>query len=308
MRPIDAVFRAARSGWRIGILGLAIACSAPAQSPSTSGDAEARPSINEVFLAEDLDVGRFVAIFEGESREISAQRERIVAALGLTAGMTVADIGAGTGLFLPAFDREVGPEGRVYAVDISPRFLAHLRERAAREDLARVEVVGALEDSVELPEASVDLAFVCDTYHHFEYPEATLRSLYAAIRPGGSLVVVDFERIPGESSDWVLEHVRAGKQVFRREIESAGFRFEREIPIDGLKENYVLRFRRPSRGSTGTSVNIYPRVSVAFAVRGAAGGEHSPTFAPRRITLLGVRHRAAGRWHGRDLAPAPDSA
>ena len=133
----------------------------------------------------------------------------------------------------------------MYAVEISPKFLEHLRERAEREKLARVEVVKGLEDSVALPAASVDLAFVCDTYHHFEFPQSTLASLYTAIRPGGSLVILDFDRIPGKSRPWVLEHVRAGKEVFRREIESAGFRFERQVTVEGLKENYVLRFRRP---------------------------------------------------------------
>ena len=159
--------------------------------------------------------------------------------------MTVADIGAGTGIFLGAFDREVGSEGLVYAVDISPKFLEHLRAYTEQEDLDRVEVVTALEDSVELPEGSVDLAFVCDTYHHFEYPRSTLASLHSAIRPGGSLVVVDFERIPGVTSEWLLEHVRAGKDVFRREIETAGFRFVGEVPVEGLEENYLLRFERP---------------------------------------------------------------
>ena len=147
------------------------------------------------------------------------------------------------------FDRAVGPDGRVYAVDISPKFLAHLRARAAREDLARVEVVAGVEDSVELATASVDLAFVCDTYHHFEYPQSTLASLYEAIRPGGSLVIVDFERIPGTSPDWLLEHVRAGKQVFTREIETAGFELEAELTVEGLRDNYVLRFRRPEQGA-----------------------------------------------------------
>jgi ubiquinone/menaquinone biosynthesis C-methylase UbiE len=204
-----------------------------------------RPGVNQRFLAEDLDVEQFIEIFEGESREVFVQREHIVKALGVSSGMTVADIGAGTGLFISDFDREVGFEGRVYAVEISLKFLEHLRERTAREGLARVEVLEGLEDSVELPAASVDLAFVCDTYHHFEYPRSTLSSLYSAIRPGGTLVVLDFERIPGESAEWVMGHVRAGKEVFRREIESAGFRFEREVTVEGLKENYVLRFRRP---------------------------------------------------------------
>jgi ubiquinone/menaquinone biosynthesis C-methylase UbiE len=230
---------------RLGLLCLALACASSAQAPSKPVETSVRPGVNEAYLAEDLDVERFVEIFEGESREVFAQRERIVEALAVSPGMTVADIGAGTGLFLPALDREVGPEGWVYAVDISPKFLEHLRERSEREKLARVNVVRGLEDSVALPAASVDLAFVCDTYHHFEYPRSTLDSLHAAIRPGGFLVVVDFERIPGESQDWVLGHVRAGKQVFREEIESAGFRFEREVLIEGLEKNYLLRFQRP---------------------------------------------------------------
>ena len=220
----NAISRNALSTSQFGLLCLALACSSPAEAPSNSVEASVRPGVNERFLAEDLDVEGFVEIFEGESREVFVQRERIVEALAVSSGMTVADIGAGTGLFLPDFDRGVGSEGRVYAVEISPKFLEHLRERTEREGLARVEVVEGLEDSVELPATSVDLAFVCDTYHHFEYPQSTLASLYTAIRPGGSLVILDFERIPGESQDWVLGHMRAGKEVFRREIESAGFR------------------------------------------------------------------------------------
>jgi len=245
MHFANAIPRNALSTLRFGLLCLALACSSPAEAPSKSKETSVRPGVNENFLAEDLDVEHFVEIFEGESREVSVQRARIVEALAVSPGMTVADIGAGTGLFLPDFDREVGSEGRVFAVEISPKFLVHLRERTQREGLARVEVVEGLEDSVALPAASVDLAFVCDTYHHFEYPRSTLASLYSAIRPGGFLVVLDFERIPGESEDWVLGHVRAGREVFRREIESAGFRFEREVGVEGLKENYVLRFRRP---------------------------------------------------------------
>jgi len=241
----NAIHRNLLSIPQLGLVCLALACSGPAAAPPESKEASVSPGVNENFLSEDLDVEYYVEIFEGESREVSLQRARIVEALALSPGMALADIGAGTGLFLPDFDRAVGPEGRVFAVEISPKFLEHLRERTEREGLARVEVVEGLEDSVALPAASVDLAFVCDTYHHFEYPRSTLASLYSAIRPGGSLVVLDFERIPGESQEWVLGHVRAGKQVFREEIESAGFRFEREVVVEGLKENYVLRFRRP---------------------------------------------------------------
>jgi len=249
MLVLDTPFPHPRSLALLALLCLAAACASPEAPRSTPGETSVRPGVNETFLAADLDVDRFVGVFEGESREVFASRERIVEALALPPGAEVADIGAGTGAFLPVFDRAVGPDGRVYAVDISPKFLAHLRARAAREDLARVEVVAGVEDSVELATASVDLAFVCDTYHHFEYPQSTLASLYEAIRPGGSLVIVDFERIPGTSPDWLLEHVRAGKQVFTREIETAGFELEAELTVEGLRDNYVLRFRRPEQGA-----------------------------------------------------------
>jgi predicted methyltransferase len=88
----------------------------------------------------------------------------------------------------------------------------------------------------------VDVAFICDAYHHFEDPGAMLASIRGALRPGGTLVVVDFERVPGRSPDWVLKHVRAGKDEFRAEIEAAGFRFEGEVKL--MRENYFLRFTR----------------------------------------------------------------
>jgi hypothetical protein len=58
-------------------------------------------------------------------------------------------------------------------------------------------------------------------------------------------VVVDFERIPGESRDWVIEHVRAGKEVFAKEIEGEGFVDRREIKVPGLVENYLMVFGSP---------------------------------------------------------------
>ncbi len=98
---------------------------------------------------------------------------------------------------------------------------------------------------MELPDDSIDLAFVCDVYHHFEYPSSMLASLRGVLRSGGALVVIDFERIPGRTREWILDHVRAGKEVFTEEIEDAGFVLEKELQVDGLLENYMLRFRNP---------------------------------------------------------------
>ena len=217
----------------------------PSAAPSTATPAGLPEGINDQFLSEDLDVDKFVERFEGESREVYAGRQAIVSALGLSTGSRVADIGAGTGFFSVLFAEQVGDQGKVYAVEISPNFLKHLRKRATQEFPATLEVVEGTMTSVELPTASVDLAFLCDVYHHFESPPATLASLHDAIRPGGSLVLIDFERIPGESPKWMLDHVRAGKEVFKQEIEQAGFVFEEEIKPGVLSDNYMLRFRRP---------------------------------------------------------------
>lgn len=203
-----------------------------------------KPGINKSFLDPDLKVEEYLSKFEVESREIFSSRMAIVKAVGVKPGMTVADIGAGTGLFSMLFANEVGRTGWVYAVDIAPPFLKHIVQQGEREKLFNISPVLCSEKSVSLAPGSIDLAFICDTYHHFEFPTRTLDSLHSALREKGSLVVIDFERIPGKSRPWLLDHVRAGKETFRKEIENAGFTFVEEVKVEGLKENYFLRFKK----------------------------------------------------------------
>ena len=228
-----------------------LACAAPAPrsahdtaAPAESLEASVKPGINDSFLDPDLDVDRFLERFEVESREIFAERHGITAALGLGPGDRVADVGAGTGLFLEFFSQAVGPTGQVYAVEIAPPFVEHLTARADALDLDNVEAHLCSERSVELPPGSVDVVFVCDTYHHFEYPRSTSGSIHDALAPGGELFVVDFERIPGVSSEWILGHVRAGKLEVIAELNAFGFDLVEALDIDGLEENYALRFRK----------------------------------------------------------------
>ena len=202
-------------------------------------------NINEVFLDQEMDVERFVERFEGESRAVYAERFAIVEALDLTPGDVIADIGAGTGFFSFLFAEAVGRTGRVQAVEISPRFLDHLRAEAERRGLENVDVVEGTTNSVELPSGGTSIAFICDVYHHFESPADSLTSLYDAIEPGGELVLIEFHRIEGVTNEFIFRHVRAGREVFQAEIEAAGFRFENEIELDGLDDNYILRFTRP---------------------------------------------------------------
>lgn len=204
-----------------------------------------KPGINDDFLKKEVDVQKWYQTFESEAREIAVQKEAIVASMKIRKGQDVVDVGSGTGLFLRPLAEAVGVAGKVYALDIAPDFVAGLKKRVKAEQLEQVEVRMSKERSVELPPLSVDAAFVCDTYHHFEYPQHVLYSLYKAIRPLGSLYVVDFERIPGQSRQWVLDHVRGDKKTTIKEIEQSGFKFEEEIPMPELEENYILRFSRP---------------------------------------------------------------
>jgi ubiquinone/menaquinone biosynthesis C-methylase UbiE len=133
----------------------------------------------------------------------------------------------------------------VFAVDIVPEFIERIESRAKERGMANVTPVLCKEDSVELPPASVDLAFLSDTYHHFEYPRSSLRSIHCALRSGGELVVIDFKRLEGVSRQWVLDHVRAGEEVVTKEIIAAGFeRLPGPSEKAFLKENYFLRFRK----------------------------------------------------------------
>lgn len=235
--------------WTLSLVCLACCalttCRAPGESSRTKSGHEASvsPGVNEPYKNAKVDV--WVERFEGESREIYKQRDRIAAAVGLKPGLVVADIGAGTGLYTMMFADLVGPTGKVFAVDITPEFIELIKQRARQRGSVNVEPVLCAEDSVKLPPDSVDVAFVCDTYHHFEYPKSTLRSIQEALRPGGELIVVDFDRVPGKSRQWVLDHVRAGREAVTREIEAAGFTLTREQPGYGfLEENYILRLRK----------------------------------------------------------------
>lgn len=203
-----------------------------------------KPGINEKFLDPSLDVSEWLGRFEIESREVYASRDEVLKACEIEPGDSVADIGAGTGFYSRLFASEVGEKGWVYAVDISSRFLEHINLQAREEQVHNLTGVLCSDRSVHLPPDSVDLVFTCDTYHHFEYPQSTLASIHRALKKGGKFVVIDFERIPGESREFILGHVRAGKEVFRSEIEKAGFKFVDEVTIPGFKENYLLRFQK----------------------------------------------------------------
>lgn len=208
-------------------------------------EASVAPEINKAFRKPDI--ADFQGKFEKEGREAFEHRDAIVAACNIREGMQIADVGAGTGLFSRLFSSSVGTNGSVIAVDISEDFLKHIQETARSQNLKNIQTILCTQDSIELPDASVDIVFTCDTYHHFEFPYKTLASIHRALKPGGRFIVVDYHRIEGKSSEWVMGHVRAGLEVVEQEITSSGFK--RIWDLDGqlggvLKENYIVEFEK----------------------------------------------------------------
>jgi SAM-dependent methyltransferase len=245
---------------------LAFICSTlvPA-SDAHSQQTSVNPGINDSFR--DPDVQEFTGRFEVESREVFVHRRQIVEACQIKPGQTVADIGAGTGLFTRLFSDSVGRNGRVIAVDISQKFLDHIATTSQKAGQPNVDTLLATEDATGLPPNSVDVAFICDTYHHFEFPLKTMASIRRALKPDGRVIVIDFHRIPGKSSDWIMNHVRAGQEVFEAEIIQSGFTKIHEEP-KLLDENYFVVFQKNAEDASKAAIL---RSRVRFSSADASG-------------------------------------
>lgn len=185
------------------------------------------------------DIDHWTAVFDDPARDAWQKPDELVQALALEPGMTVADLGAGTGYLSRRLSQAVGPEGTVLAVDPEPRLVAHLRERAEREGTANLVPVLASKNNPRLPARSVDLVLLLDTYHHIDGRRAYFRELRRALRPGGQLVVIDWHKRPlpvGPEPD----HKLPREQVID-ELSEAGWILVREP--DFLPYQYFLVFR-----------------------------------------------------------------
>ena len=180
------------------------------------------------------------AWLERPERESEEQPSKAIAALGVTAGQVVADVGAGSGYYTVRLAERVGPTGRVFATDIQPEMLDLLRARVTRARLDQVELVRSSETDPRLPEGRFDLILMVDVYHELARPQEVLRKLRAALKPDGRLVLVEFRK----ESAWVPireEHKMSVKEA-RMELEAEGYRFDRVIDV--LPWQHVLVFRR----------------------------------------------------------------
>jgi ubiquinone/menaquinone biosynthesis C-methylase UbiE len=203
-----------------------LACAAPA------------PSHDATAHHDFADIAHWAAVFDDPTRDAWQKPDAVVAALGLRPGMVVADLGAGTGYFERRLAAAVGAEGTVFAVDVEPGMVEHLRARAERERTDNVVPVLASAANPRLPVGGVDLILIVDTFHHLDDRLRYLRSLRRALRPGGRVAIVDWRKRP-EPVGPPPEHKLAERQVVA-EMEASGYALV-QAP-DVLPYQYFLIF------------------------------------------------------------------
>jgi arsenite methyltransferase len=164
--------------------------------------------------------------YEGLRRDQWQQPERVIQSLQIKPGDTIADLGAGSGYFTFRLSAATGPSGRVYAVDIDPDMTSLIEEKVEERGVQNVQTVRARPDDPSLPQASIDLVFTANTYHHIENRVAYFARLRGTLRPGGRVAVIDFDR-----RSWISGLFRhyTPSEFIKREMEQAGYRLAREF-------------------------------------------------------------------------------
>jgi ubiquinone/menaquinone biosynthesis C-methylase UbiE len=178
---------------------------------------------------------KVAATLDDPHRDGRQKPEELIAAMNIKPGMTVADIGTGTGYMLPFLSRAVGPTGKVYGEDIQTDFL----DRAKAKKDANVELILGSETNPKLPPNSIDVALALDVYHHFDYPDKMLAAIRSSLKPGAHLVIVDFYKSASPSPG----HIRAERDDVAAEIERNGFHLISQgdhLP----KTQYILTFEK----------------------------------------------------------------
>jgi len=175
-----------------------------------------------------------------QTREAEEDPSALIASLGLSPGDVACDVGAGSGYHTLRMAQVVGAAGRVYAADIQPEMLDMLQRRAGAAGLENVSAVQNTQSDTGLEPETCDIVLLVDVYHEFSQPEAMLRSMRAALKPGGAIVLVEFRaedpRIPVKALH------KMSKAQIMRELPANGLKLVREV--NSLPWQHVMFFQR----------------------------------------------------------------
>ena len=187
------------------------------------------------------DIKQYLEHLDSAERDQYQKPRQVIDALNLKPGLTVADLGSGSGYFTRRFIEAVTETGKVYAVDVEPEMLKYAEESVVHMHRSyTAEFILARPDNPKLPYESIDLLFVCNTYHHLEERTKYFSDAKSSLKPGGRLAVIDF--YPDERSGdlgFPKRHLVSQDTVIK-ELSDAGYKLVREHRF--LPKQYFLEF------------------------------------------------------------------
>ena len=176
-------------------------------------------------------------------RDQDQKPAQVVDALELKPGMHVADLGAGSGYFTRRFVEAVGETGKVYVIDVEPKALKYVEESLIRMHRRfEAEFILARPDNPKIPLESVDLIFVCDTYHHLEDRADYFRNVKTSLKPGGRIALIDFYHDERSGDPGFPKRHLVPREKVIEEMTTAGYRLAKEHRF--LPKQYFLEFTR----------------------------------------------------------------
>ena len=182
----------------------------------------------------------WATFWDADSRDEWQKPIMIIDLLTISPGQVIADIGCGTGYFAKLFSRQIGVEGKLYAVDIKRSMLDYLMQREDARPERIVPIVGKPDDP-KLPEGEIDLIFIANTWHQIKKPAAYIPKLARGLHDNGRLALIDYH--PGEMPVGPPDKDKLSRDEVVRQFEGAGWRLDAESVL--LPYQYLLVFYPP---------------------------------------------------------------
>jgi ubiquinone/menaquinone biosynthesis C-methylase UbiE len=209
-------------------------------------------TVTGVLVLTGLVHGQQTELTPQQLKQAAFEVPKLAELLALKPGSTVADVGAGFGAWMREFSNVVGPAGRVYAVEVGASQLKAIRSWVERDGLTNVTVLEGAADSTNLPPGCCDGILIRDVYHHLSDPSAIVRSMAAALKPGGRLALIDFPPGAGSALPANVPKSRGGHgvplEVAQREVSEVLMHMQTVSPWsspNGSPGLYLLLFRKP---------------------------------------------------------------
>ncbi len=220
--------------------------------------------------------------FDDPKRDLWQKPQRVVELLNIKPGMTVADIGAGTGYFLATFSKAVGKTGSVHGLDIETDMVRYMKERAKKEGLTNVTARVVEQKDPGLAPHSTDRIVIVNTWHHIPDRVAYAKKLVAALKPGGTIAIIDYTK---EAKRGPPVQFRMGPKKVAAELTQAGLR------ATVLDEDLPLQYMVVGQLSDATIGQLSPQ-SVPFRNvhlhHGVLVGGHPTSDELRNAAAKGV--------------------